>query len=591
MIFTHIEFYEGFTLNLFNLHALLDTFIFLGSIATNIQGEKRIFFILEAIIASFSCFFCIGYGARYLRRFFESPLSWKTLDIIIGIFSLYHCYITFNTELEMNIKTYITLLLLGIICSLGQPPYNFILPAIFSLALFFHLLELSKNKNNAFWAGYWFGYGYYVYSHNWFSSSLFAYGEQLLWLYPFGIIFIPAFFALYFALAGLLIYKYAYKNIFLIAIIWIFMELVRSYGYIELPWLLIGYIWSNDLIISQSTSLFGIYGLSFLTILWAGAFKEAYPLKDKAIVFTAIISFILCQIYGNYHLKEKTISQDVKIRIIQPNIDQNIESRIKNRYSNLIKAIDLSISGSHVDYVIWPEGANEFQLNEPLLDLLKKAVPKNGHLVFNSNRIEENPYKTWNSMITIDDRGKIVDYYDKIHLVPLGEYIPLRSILPFINKITPGSTDFSEGKALMPVKTSTSFLPSICYEASFIDFSKDYYTWIVNITNDGWFGDSIGPSQHLSIAKFRAIELGVPMARSALTGVSAVIDSFGRVVKQLPLLSEGFIETKLPDYIEEYTFFRKHGLNALNYLTILIIAIIFMFVHLGRFAAVKNKEY
>lgn len=477
-------------------------------------------------------------------------------------------------------KKYLIVLLLGLICSLGQPPHHLFIPSLLAISLYLYIQDQALNKIQAFNYGYFFGYGYFVYSHNWFSASLFTYGDQLMWLYPIGVILIPAFFALYFAIAGFCIYRFAKGNIFLTSLIWVLMELIRSYGYIELPWLLIGYIWSDNYLLSQSVSLFGIYGLSFLTIFWAGALKDVYVNKKLRIFYLAIISFFMCLIYGYFHLYEPQNSQNIRIALVQPNIDQNIEARINNRYENLIKVINLS--SKNVDYVIWPEGANEFQINEPLLDLLRKAVPENGYLIFNGNRIEQNPLQIWNSMIIIDNSGKIVDFYDKIHLVPLGEYIPLRQFLPFINKITPGNLDFSSGKILAQSTVKDSFLPSICYEASFSDFPTGRYTWTVNITNDGWFGDSIGPSQHLSIARFRSIELGIPMARAALTGISAVIDSFGNIVSYLPLGTEGVIETELPGYLKNYTYFRKYGFNTLNILVLAFFVIFSLLCFLSK---------
>ncbi len=481
----------------------------------------------------------------------------------------------------MNKKLLFLSFILGLICSFGQPPYNHTIASLCSIALFLHFVERAKNTKESVWISFSFGYGYYIYSHNWFSTSLLAYGDQLLWLYPFGLLLIPAFFALYFAATGFCIFKYAKGDIFITALLWLAMELIRSYGYIELPWLLIGYIWSESEIVSQSVSLFGIYGLSFLSIIWAGAIKEIFPLAKKRGIYLAFFSFIACYLYGMHHLTAKLTQQPINIRIIQPNINQNIESRINNRYENLLKIISMSKNSNDIDYIIWPEGSNEYNLNEPLLNLLKNAVPKGGSLIFNSNRIEEKPLAIWNSLFVINDDGKIIDHYDKIHLVPLGEFIPFRSILPFINKITPGSMDYSRGNIIKSVKVTHPFAPSICYEATFSESTQQFYTWIVNVTNDGWFGESIGPKQHLSIAKFRSIEQGVPMARAALTGISAVIDSFGRIVKQAPLLTEGIIDSELPGYITGFTFYRNYG----NYMLALLALIIGLIYSGGRLKA------
>lgn len=485
----------------------------------------------------------------------------------------------------MNKKIYIIAILLGLICSLGQAPYNYVISSLCAIALFFHFIAHAKNAKESFWISFSFGYGYFLYSHNWFSTSLLTYGNQLLWLYPFGLLLIPAFFALYFAIMGLCIFKYSNNNILITAIIWIIMELIRSFGYIELPWLLIGYIWSDSNIISQSASLFGIYGLSFLTIIWAGSIKEIFPYITKKNIYFAFLSFILCYAYGMHHLNSPTIEQKINIRIIQPNIDQNIESRINQRYENLIKAINMSQNNTDIDYIIWPEGSNEYNLNQELLDLIKNAVPPEGALIFSSNRIQHEPLNIWNSLFAINEKGEVIDYYDKVHLVPLGEFIPLRNIFPFINKITPGSIDYSRGNTIKIIKTIQPFLPSICYEATFSESNKQFYTWIVNITNDGWFGKSIGPKQHLSIAKFRSIEQGVPMARAALTGVSAIIDSFGHITKYAPIQTEAVIDSQLPNYIYGFTYYRKYG----NYMLFTLIIASFLFLNYSYFLPARNK--
>jgi apolipoprotein N-acyltransferase len=480
--------------------------------------------------------------------------------------------------------SYIISCILGLIASLGQPPSNHVLASLCAFALFFHFLGELKTAKKAIRFSFCFGYGYCVYSHHWFSESLLAFGDKLLWLYPFGLLLIPAFFALYFAVAGYLIHKFARNNIFIIAVIWLSIELVRSYGYIEFPWFLAGYIWSDSKIISQSVSLFGIWGLSFLTIIWAGAIKEIILRRNFSIISIAFISFISCYIYGQHHLDSPLTSQDIKVRIIQANLDQNADSRSNNRYDNLLKHIELSQSAKDFDYIIWPEGAIEYNMSDSLLDLVKLASPTDGSLILSSNRIQQTPAKHFNSLFAINSQGKVIDYYDKFHLVPLGEYIPFRIILPsFINKITPGENDFTPGKEIRPLKTNHPFLPSICYDATFPENVSSFYTWILNVTNDGWFGTSIGPHQHIALAQFRSIEQGVPMARAALTGVSAIIDSFGSISSSIPLLKAGIIDAKLPGYITNFTYYHNYGNNMTIGLLFVIFSLVLLFSRVKKY--------
>ncbi len=471
--------------------------------------------------------------------------------------------------------------ILGLVCSFGQPPFNYVMTSIGSIALFLSLLMHKENKQSSIGFSYSFGYGYFIYSIHWFNESLLTFGDKLLWLVPFGLLLIPAFFALYFALFGFLVRRYSFGNNFLVALIWLFAELIRSYLYIEFPWLLAGYIWSNSKIISQSVSLFGIWGLSFLTILWACAVKDAISrtrLKNFAYIVTAFISFIFCYGYGINHLKEELKPNNISIKIVQPNIDPNLDHRINSVLNNLQKTIDLSGKSDDVNYVIWPEGANLYYLDHNLIQMLKDYSPQNGALIFSSSHFQKDPVKYWNSLFIINKQGEVLDYYDKVHLVPLGEYIPfsLRTLLPFVNKITPGDADFSVGEKIKTIKTHPAFLPSICYEDAFPETIAKDYQWIVNVTNDGWFGSSIGPYQHLAISKFRSIEQGVPMARAALTGISAVINSFGEIEQSLPLKQSGVIKAALPGY--NHTYYHYYG----NYMLLLLIGACFFWTKEGQ---------
>lgn len=459
---------------------------------------------------------------------------------------------------------YFVAFILGLIFSFGQPPYNYTLISILALGLFIYLLNNFFTRKSL--ASYFFGYGYCIYSVHWFAESLFAYGDSLLWLVPISLTFLPAVMALYFALFGYLVEKLASKNILVIAAIWLAIELIRSNLFLEFSWLLAGYIWSESLI-AQSVSFFGIWGLSFLTIFWAGSLAAMLEFifkknsSNNRNILLAFISYILCIIYSFTHLNEKVISQNIMVKIIQPNFSQNISARLKDGFSNLLDMIELSKDEQHIDYVIWSEGIIDFRLDNKLLSLLKDAAPSEGELIFSAARIDVINKKVWNSIFSINKEARIIDYYDKIHLVPFGEYIPfkLRKIFPFINKITPGDTDFSLGEKDSVMKSKFPYLAKICYEATFTDYSNNYFTWIVNLTNDGWFGKSFGPKQHLEMIKFRSIELGVPMVRSALTGISAIIDSFGNVTKSIPLQTNGIIKSSVPGYIAKRTYFYKYN--------------------------------
>jgi apolipoprotein N-acyltransferase len=224
----------------------------------------------------------------------------------------------------------------------------------------------------------------------------------------------------------------------------------------------------------------------------------------------------------------------------------------------------------NADYYIWPEATGTYHLNRSpeAVQAIKKALPVGAMAIIGADRStgqnKEN-YQAWNSMYVISAEG-IHAVYDKQHLVPFGEYVPLSAILPLEN-ITGGMVDFSSGIGEKRLRTEgLNAIPLICYEIIFTDYA--FYSgarpdFIINITNDAWFGNSIGPYQHLAMAQMRAIESGLPVLRAAKTGVSAVVDSFGVVQSELGLNLSGIVFTDIPDKVKAKTIYGKYGLSLI----------------------------
>jgi apolipoprotein N-acyltransferase len=247
------------------------------------------------------------------------------------------------------------------------------------------------------------------------------------------------------------------------------------------------------------------------------------------------------------------------LRIVQPSIPQTLKNDRAEREANFRRHLALSAapgeSSEPLTAVIWPEAAAP-----PLLErfpeerlLIASVLPPGALALVGSDRTDPLPARPehfWNSMVAIDREGRILASYDKAHLVPFGEYVPMRSILP-INKITPGTVDFSAGPGprTLHVPGLPAFSPLICYEAIFpgaaID-PADRPQWLLALTNDGWYGLSSGPFQHFSIARARAVEEGLPLVRAANNGVSGVVDPYGRVVRRLGLDAVGYLDVALP---------------------------------------------
>jgi apolipoprotein N-acyltransferase len=234
--------------------------------------------------------------------------------------------------------------------------------------------------------------------------------------------------------------------------------------------------------------------------------------------------------------------------------------------------------------VIWPETAATFFLEtDPGRRAMMADVLSPGDvLITGAPRTfprDSDKFQVWNSVEVINDQGQIVASFDKFHLVPFGEYVPFRSILPF-PKLTEGRTDFSfgHGPATLHVKNLPPFSPLICYEIIFpgaVTDDRDRPSWLLNVTNDGWFGHSAGPYQHLAAARFRAVEEGIPLARAAYTGVSAVFDSYGRNQKSLALTKRGILLSPLLDdknHTTVYYMWRNipfYGIVALIFVLVL----------------------
>jgi apolipoprotein N-acyltransferase len=261
---------------------------------------------------------------------------------------------------------------------------------------------------------------------------------------------------------------------------------------------------------------------------------------------------------------------------VQPNIAQNHKWRPELREAHLQKHLSLTSGaaatdaafGTSASYVIWPETAAPFFLG---LDAVARSriaavTPPGGMVITGAPRAtpsDKRPRRIWNSIAALDHQGVILETYDKFHLVPFGEYVPMRSVLP-LEKITQGGLDFSAGPGprTLHLPGLPPFSPLICYEVIFpgnVTDAEDPPQWILNVTNDGWFGLSSGPYQHFASARLRAVEEGLPLVRAANTGISAVVDPYGRVVASLGLGRTGVIDSPLPQALSGGTIYSRFG--------------------------------
>jgi apolipoprotein N-acyltransferase len=340
--------------------------------------------------------------------------------------------------------------------------------------------------------------------------------------------------------------------------LWVALEYARTFLLTGFPWNLLGYTQYRNLPLIQIASFTGVYGISFLLALANAVLALAYlrfrrgegriflPVIGVGVIIVGVVQF------GKTHLASgEAGGGEVRVLIAQGNIEQGIKwdrqfvGRTLTTYRRLSRR-----AGEALDLIVWPETAVPFFLQEGgpwTEEVLDVPRALGAHLLVGSpDRTDGDPPRYYNSAFLVAPAGKIVQKYDKMHLVPFGEYVPLSSVLFFVQRMAHGIGDFSPGRSFTVFETPKGrFAVLICFEAIFPDQVRRYVLagadFLVNITNDAWFGDSAAPYQHLSMAAMRAVENGVFLVRAANTGISALVAPSGRIVQQSGL----FVETIL----------------------------------------------
>ncbi|MDO8290694.1 MAG: apolipoprotein N-acyltransferase [Parvibaculum sp.] len=444
--------------------------------------------------------------------------------------------------------------------------------------------------------GWWFGFGYFLFGLYWIGFAFMVEAEKFALLMPFAVVVLPAGLALFVAGATMLARLFwfeGYARLVVLALSWVMFEWLRGHIFTGFPWNLIGESLVSSLYLMQWSALIGPYGLSFVTVLAMSA-PAAFDLRqdhsaDLWSQWRAPATAFLCLalMWGGGLARIALAAPETEpdaetsiLRLVQPNVPQTMKWKPESRMAVLGEFLRLSSQPSETlptgltakSIVIWPESAlSIFLAREPfVLSGISRILPDGATLMTGSVRGEPAPEGPpdrlqyfYNSFYTVNSDGQIVATYDKSHLVPFGEYLPYHRWLEKIGlrKLTQiqGSFDEGPGPQTLTVADVPSFSPLICYEIIFpgnVISPRERPYWIVNVTNDAWFGPSSGPYQHLDQARLRAVEQGLPVARSANTGVSALIDPYGRIVASLPLNSEGIIDVALPPRLEPTPYAR-----------------------------------
>jgi len=459
--------------------------------------------------------------------------------------------------------------LLGIAAAGALPPAHGLPLLILAFAGLLWLIASASSPWRAALSGWWFGFGHFLAACYWVGAALLTDPDRFAFVSVPAVIGLAAGLALFPALAALAVSvsrQRGFARLLLFAVAWTATEWLRGTILSGFPMNLIGTAWTVSEGMIQMTAVTGAYGLSFLTILAAGAFALlAEPRQGGAAARNwrapAAMILVLAAIWvgGTIRLAVQNTPPvpGVNLLIVQPNIPQELKWRGDTRKAALEKHMRMTLAAAPgaVSHVIWPETAVPYDVSQDsgLANWLSAAVPENGLLITGALRRSgggEGSFRLWNSLHAVDGKGELRLTYDKHHLVPFGEYMPLRSIMSFA-KLTYGDTDFSAGPGALTLKIPglPPVSPLICYEAIFpgrVVASDARPGWLLNITNDGWFGNTAGPYQHLQAARLRAVEEGLPLVRAANTGISTVIDPLGRYIGRLPLGAEGVLQAPLP---------------------------------------------
>ena len=489
----------------------------------------------------------------------EAESKIKSLDILSAIFS-------------------------GLLLVLLFPRYNLEVMAWFSLVPLFWAID-GKKPYHGFYLGCVTGFVFFLGLVYWVFIAVSRYGNLntivsilvLLLLVSYLSLFVGVFAFLVRYLKG----RIGLREVTTAPFIWVSLEYIRSFLFTGFPWESLGYSQFLFLPIIQVSDITGVYGISFLIVLINALLFNIIQnrfLKGEKKLYKetacAILLLTVTLVYGAWRLSDDNDSgrpsKTLKVALIQGNIDQSKkwDRAFQEETIEIYRDLSLKAAQSTPDLIVWPETATPFyfQSYDKYRDtILNIARDTGSNLLFGSPAFKETPGRIeyFNSAFLVSSQGSLVDRYDKVHLVPLGEYVPLKKLLFFVDKITEGIGDFSSGIHIMPMESVLGkFGVFICYEAIFPDLVRRFVqrgaVFLVNITNDAWFGRTSAPYQHLSMVVFRAVENKVPIARAANTGISSIIDKTGKIRSSTEIFSKGMLIGEI-SVKESSSFYSLHG--------------------------------
>jgi apolipoprotein N-acyltransferase len=462
-------------------------------------------------------------------------------------------------------------------------------PAGMSWLVWFALVPLLMSLENqpfaaAFRLGFITGLSHYLTLIYWIVFVLGHYGNLSIPLSIGPLLLLCAYLAVYPAFfAGLAVFLPAppFRSL-LIGALWVALEYVRTNLLTGFPWCLLGYSLFQSVHLIQLADITGVYGLSFLIVLinWLG-YSCLGHLRTRSAEFlkwqilTAALALAAALGYGHFRLggdeRPTTAKHPLKVALIQANIDQSVKwnPAYQAKTMKVYAKLSRSARSFEPDLIVWPETALPFffQNNQAFAENLRALAKElETPLIFGSPGYgkENSATKYYNRAYFITPDKQPEQYYDKVHLVPFGEYVPLKKLLFFVDRLVTAAGDFDPGKSLAPLKQdSVAAGILICFEAIFPELARGHTKTganiLVNLTNDAWFGRTSAPYQHLSMAVFRAVENRRPLLRAANTGFSAVVSPCGRIRKKSPLFSQAVLRAIVDISPARRTFYTRFG--------------------------------
>lgn len=469
----------------------------------------------------------------------------------------------------------------GLMTALAMPPFGLFFILWVTLPLFYLVLTEAANRKQAFLRGWFFGLGFFLGGLFWITNALFVDLAAWWWIIPFALLGIPVLLSFYTGLLGLAVFQILKHTgrkggVFAFAALWCVTEYLRGILFTGFPWNLSGYAWAHSPAMLQNLSWAGVYGLGVLTVASAMMTVFLFFETGKRAVYAACTLLLAVPLvlwgWGALRLaqaEETAFNDAVMLRVVQPNIPQHEKWRTEKQAGNFQKLLSLSNAENHADIIIWPETALTADIDAfPAIGTaLRNELPADSVLMTGnifSRSDEQGKSLYYNSLMVLDIRTGEKVQYPKSHLVPFGEYVPFRNVMSVaaLGALLSGFEDFQAGDGPYTAENfgMPSFSSLICYEIIFpgnVTDAAHRPAWLLNITNDGWYGNSPGPYQHFSFSRARAIEEGLPLVRAANTGISAVIDPYGHILKAVPLEKTGVIDIALPRPLPP-TFYAKY---------------------------------